>query len=73
MKKLFCILFILPALLVVPPLSKARADDLFVIEDVDDPDGVLSTVTLAWDENAEPDIAGYNLYYGRSPGVYQGS
>jgi hypothetical protein len=29
-----------------------------------------ATVTLAWDQNAEPDITGYKLYYGTSSRVY---
>ncbi len=29
-----------------------------------------ATVTLAWDRNPEPDIAGYVLYWGSQPGVY---
>src|SRR5207245_9008613 len=28
-------------------------------------------VTLAWDPNTEPDLAGYKLYYGTSSGPYQ--
>src|SRR2546426_10470198 len=28
-------------------------------------------VTLAWDPNTEPDLAGYKLYYGTSSGSYQ--
>ncbi len=27
-------------------------------------------VTLAWDANSEPDLSGYRLYYGTSPGNY---
>lgn len=27
-------------------------------------------VTLAWDENMEPDLAGYRVYYGTASGVY---
>jgi hypothetical protein len=29
-----------------------------------------ATLTLAWDRNPEPDIAGYVLYWGTQPGVY---
>ncbi len=28
-------------------------------------------VTLAWDANTDPDLAGYKLYYGNSSGSYQ--
>lgn len=28
------------------------------------------SVTLAWDPNTEPDIAGYRMYYGTESGVY---
>ena len=30
-------------------------------------------VTLAWDPNLEPDIAGYRLYYGQPPGTEAGA
>ena len=30
----------------------------------------LQNATLAWDPNSEPDLAGYRLYYGTAPGVY---
>jgi len=29
-----------------------------------------SALTLAWDPNAEPDLAGYKVYYGTQPGIY---
>ena len=29
-----------------------------------------TNVTLKWDRNSEPDIAGYKVYYGMTPGVY---
>lgn len=29
-----------------------------------------TTLTLKWDPNPEPDIAGYTVYYGRTSGVY---
>lgn len=70
MKKSLCILFLLPTLLVAFSFSKAKAQDLLLIEDVDDPDGMMTTVTLVWDQNSEPDIAGYNVYYGRTSGDY---
>jgi len=36
-------------------------------------DCVLTTscsVTLAWDPNSEPDLAGYKIYWGSAPGTY---
>lgn len=33
-------------------------------------DSLAGTLTLAWDPNPEPDIAGYLLSYGTSPGVH---
>jgi Fibronectin type III domain len=30
----------------------------------------VPSVTLAWDANAEPDVAGYKLHYGTSSGAY---
>ncbi len=29
-----------------------------------------SALTLAWDPNTEPDLAGYQVYYGTQPGMY---
>ena len=29
-----------------------------------------ASITLAWDGNEEPNLAGYMLYYGTSPGNY---
>ncbi len=34
------------------------------------PGQAASSVTLAWDPNPEPDIAGYMLYYGTASGIY---
>ena len=31
---------------------------------------VLNAQTLVWDANTEPDLAGYRVHYGSSPGVY---
>jgi hypothetical protein len=30
-----------------------------------------TSITLAWDQNSEPDIAGYKLYYGTARGAYE--
>jgi hypothetical protein len=30
-----------------------------------------ASVTLAWDPNSEPDVAGYKLYYGKASGTYE--
>ena len=32
---------------------------------------VAASVTLAWDPNSEPAIAGYKLYYGKASGTYE--
>jgi len=34
------------------------------------PNAFSSQVTLAWDQNTEPDLAGYKLYYGNASGNY---
>ncbi len=45
---------------------------VFVVLACADPTLVLTAaeVQLAWDANPEPDIAGYRVHYGVSPGVY---
>ncbi len=35
--------------------------------------GFDNTLYFAWDENSEPDIAGYTVFYGTNPGEYTGS
>ncbi len=35
------------------------------------PKGHCSQVTLTWDPNTEPDLAGYDIYYGTASGNYQ--
>lgn len=32
--------------------------------------GAASALTLAWDPNGEPDLAGYKVYYGTQSGIY---
>lgn len=49
------ILFLLPIFLCV-----------FFIQNAD-----AASVTLAWDPNGEPDLAGYSLYYGMASGTYE--
>ena len=49
------ILFLLPLLLC--PLFVQHAD--------------AASVTLAWDPNSEPDVAGYRVYYGKAMGNYE--
>ena len=34
------------------------------------PQLTASALTLAWDPNAEPDLAGYKVYYGTESGMY---
>jgi hypothetical protein len=34
---------------------------------------LASSVTLAWDANSEPDLAGYVVHYGTAPGTYPSS
>ena len=32
---------------------------------------IVAQVTLTWDPNSEPDLAGYDIYYGTASGNYQ--
>jgi hypothetical protein len=32
--------------------------------------GEIGAIKLAWDPNTDPDVAGYKVYYGASPGKY---
>jgi hypothetical protein len=68
MKRYFGALLLLPALLIALPLARAADDDIIVGDD--DGTGILSSVTLAWNPNSEPDLAGYYVYYGRDSGDY---
>lgn len=69
MKKYLFTLYLLPALLIALPSTTAKADDV-IIDDDQDPNAMVTYVSLAWDENPESDIAGYHVYYGRVSGGY---
>ena len=69
MKKYLCTVSLLPVLLVALASTKSKAQDLVVGVD-DGPDARISYITLKWDRNPEPDIAGYNVYYGIISGEY---
>ena len=69
MNKSLRTLYLLPALLVAFASTTAKAEDAVVV-DSDDPNATITSVTLAWDRNSEPDIAGYNVYYGYISGDY---
>ena len=70
MKKYLCYLVLAPDTACrVCTQRQAKADDV-VIEDDDDPNAPITSVTLVWDRNPETDIAGYNVYYGRVSGDY---
>lgn len=67
MKKFLSLICVLSILAV--PFPSAQADDI-IIDDELDADAPTTMVTLQWNANRESDIAGYNVYYGRSSGVY---
>jgi hypothetical protein len=46
---------------------------LFIILSMLVPSAHAADVTVAWDPNPEPDVAGYKIYYGTSPGSYTAS
>jgi hypothetical protein len=68
MKKYLCTMSLLSVLLIALASTKVKAQDL-VIGDDDGPDARIA-ITLKWDRNPEPDIAGYYVYYGRISGEY---
>jgi len=49
--------------------AKAKAEDLNIGDD-DGPNARITYITLKWDRNPEPNIAGYNVYYGLISGDY---
>ena len=69
MKKYLFTLSLLPVLLAAFASTTAKADDA-VIEDDGDTNAPITYLTLVWDRNPEPDIAGYKVYYGRASGDY---
>src|SRR5580765_3331356 len=69
MRKYLCTLSLLSVLLIALASMKATAEDI-VLEDDDDPNAPITYLTLKWDRSPEPDIAGYNVYYGRVSGDY---
>ena len=68
MMKYLCILPLLSVLVAALPLNLAGEDDVIVGDD--DGTGRVTAITLVWDPNREPDLAGYNVYYGRISGDY---
>ena len=62
-------MYLLAILLIAFSSTKAKAEDA-VVDDGDDLNATITNVTLVWDRNPEPDIAGYNVYYGRISGDY---
>ena len=70
--KCICLSSLLLLTCVAYPVSKAAAEgtEEEVTVGEDDGTGAVTSVTLAWDANSEPDLAGYNLYYGLNSGDY---
>jgi hypothetical protein len=69
MNKYLCTLCWLAVLLIAFASTKAKAEDLGIADD-GGPNARITNITLVWDRNPEPDIAGYNVYYGISSGEY---
>ena len=55
--RLYALIFLIPLILIMVFCSNALS----------------AQVTLAWDLNTEPDLAGYLVYYGTSSGIYTDS
>jgi hypothetical protein len=66
MKKYLCVLPLLLVLVTALPRSLQAQDEVIVGDD--DGTGMITTIRLIWEPNREPDIAGYNVYYGRVSG-----
>jgi hypothetical protein len=69
MNKYLSTLYLLAVLLTAFSSTKAKAEDLGIAND-DGPNARITYITLVWDRNPEPDIAGYNVYYGIISGEY---
>ena len=69
MNKHLSILCLLAVLRIAFSSTKAKAEDLR-IADEGGPNARITFITLEWDRNPEPDIAGYNVYYGIISGEY---
>ena len=70
MKKHLCTLSLFLVSLIAFPLGNANADDDVIVGDDNNFDGKVTYITLQWDPNSENDIAGYNVYWGRTSGAY---
>ena len=68
MKKYLFTLTLLPVLFAA--FASTRVEGEAVISDDADPNATITYLTLVWDRNPEPDIAGYKVYYGRVSGDY---
>jgi len=53
-----------------PLLHGTKGSGAFPIDESDAQPCTNECVTLAWDPNTEPDLAGYKIYYGASSGTY---
>jgi len=69
MNKYLSALCWLAAMLITFASTKAKAEDSGIADDLDLNARTIQ-ITLVWDRNPEPDIAGYNVYYGRASGEY---
>ena len=69
MNKYLSASYLLAVFLIAFSSAKAKAED-FNIGDDDGPNARITYITLKWDRNPEPNIAGYNVYYGIISGEY---
>ena len=62
-------MYLLAVLLTAFSSTTTKAEDLGIADDYG-PKARITNITLEWDQNPEPDIAGYNVYYGTISGEY---